>query len=94
MKSPSEITGDKETLVANGILVVDDDPLMCELIRDVLESAEIKSHTTSNSSATKSRYTLDDAKKATPYEGKSVKVPGTLDKASCAYPVDSTGPKG
>jgi two-component system chemotaxis response regulator CheY len=49
MKSPSEITGDKETLVANGILVVDDDPLMCELIRDVLESAEIKSHTTSNS---------------------------------------------
>jgi two-component system chemotaxis response regulator CheY len=49
MKPPSEITGDKETLVANGILVVDDDPLMCELIRDVLESAEIKSHTTSNS---------------------------------------------
>src|ERR1039457_3836089 len=32
--------------------------------------------------ATKSRYTLDDAKKATPYEGKSVKVTGTLDKAS------------
>ena len=33
-------------------------------------------------SATKSRYTLDDAKKARPYEGKSVKVTGTLDKAS------------
>jgi Protein of unknown function (DUF5818) len=32
--------------------------------------------------ATKSRYTLDDAKKATLYEGKSVKVTGTLDKAS------------
>lgn len=32
--------------------------------------------------ATKSRYTLDDAKKARPYEGKSVKVTGTLDKAS------------
>src|SRR6202795_5261770 len=33
-------------------------------------------------SATKSRYTLDDAKKAGPYEGKTVKVIGTLDKAS------------
>src|ERR1700687_748780 len=33
-------------------------------------------------SATKSRYRLDDAKKARPYEGKSVKVTGTLDKAS------------
>ena len=32
--------------------------------------------------ATKSSYTLDDAKKAKPYEGKSVKVTGTLDKAS------------
>jgi hypothetical protein len=32
--------------------------------------------------ATKSRYTLDDAKKARPYEGKSAKVTGTLDKAS------------
>jgi hypothetical protein len=32
--------------------------------------------------AAKSRYTLDDAKKARPYEGKSVKVTGTLDKAS------------
>jgi len=31
----------REALVANGILVVDDDPLICELIRDVLESAEI-----------------------------------------------------
>jgi two-component system chemotaxis response regulator CheY len=35
--------------VANGILVVDDDPLICELIRDVLESAEITSQTTSDS---------------------------------------------
>jgi two-component system chemotaxis response regulator CheY len=35
--------------VANGILVVDDDPLICELIRDALESAEIKSKTTSDS---------------------------------------------
>jgi hypothetical protein len=33
-------------------------------------------------SATKSRYRLDDAKKARPYEGKTVKVIGTLDKAS------------
>src|ERR1700693_3043819 len=33
-------------------------------------------------SATKTRYKLDDAKKARPYEGKSVKVTGTLDKAS------------
>jgi hypothetical protein len=32
--------------------------------------------------ATKSRYTLDDTKKARSYEGKSVKVTGTLDKAS------------
>jgi two-component system chemotaxis response regulator CheY len=49
MKSPNASTGNKETLVASGILVVDDDPLICELIRDVLESAEIKSHTTSDS---------------------------------------------
>jgi CheY-like chemotaxis protein len=49
MKSPNAGTGNKETLVANGILIVDDDPLICELIRDVLESAEIKSHTTSDS---------------------------------------------
>jgi two-component system chemotaxis response regulator CheY len=35
--------------VANGILVVDDDPLICELIGDVLESAEITSQTTSDS---------------------------------------------
>ena len=35
--------------MANGILVVDDDPLICELIRDVLESAEITSQTTSDS---------------------------------------------
>jgi hypothetical protein len=32
--------------------------------------------------ATKSRYMLDDTKKARPYAGKSVKVTGTLDKAS------------
>jgi two-component system chemotaxis response regulator CheY len=49
MKSPNASTGNRGTLLANGILVVDDDPLICELIRDVLESAEIKSHTTSDS---------------------------------------------
>jgi two-component system chemotaxis response regulator CheY len=49
MKSPNASTRNKETLVANGILVVDDDPLTCELIQDVLESAEIKSQTTSDS---------------------------------------------
>jgi CheY-like chemotaxis protein len=49
MKSSNAVTGNQETLVASGILVVDDDPLICELIRDVLESAEIKSHTTSDS---------------------------------------------
>jgi two-component system, chemotaxis family, chemotaxis protein CheY len=49
MKSPNASIGDEENLVTNGILVVDDDPLMCELIRDVLESAEIKCHTTSDS---------------------------------------------
>ena len=49
MKSPNPSGGNKETHVANGILVVDDDPLICELIRDVLESAEIKSQTTCDS---------------------------------------------
>jgi uncharacterized protein YdeI (BOF family) len=33
-------------------------------------------------SATKSRYTLDDVKKAGLHEGKNVKVTGTLDKDS------------
>lgn len=32
--------------------------------------------------ASKSRYTLDNPKKASPYEGKTVKVTGTLDMAS------------
>jgi hypothetical protein len=32
-----------------------------------------------NDSATKSQYTLDNAGKAKPYEGKKVKVTGTLD---------------
>ena len=49
MKSSNPRGGNKETHVANGILVVDDDPLICELIRDVLESAEIKSQTTCDS---------------------------------------------
>jgi CheY-like chemotaxis protein len=50
MKSPNVSGGNnKDIHVANGILVVDDDPLICELIRDVLESAEIKSRTTSDS---------------------------------------------
>lgn len=33
-------------------------------------------------SATKTRYTLDDSKKARPFEGKTVKVTGTLNVAS------------
>jgi Protein of unknown function (DUF5818) len=33
-------------------------------------------------SATKTRYTLDDPRKARPFEGKTVKVTGTLDTAS------------
>jgi hypothetical protein len=33
-------------------------------------------------SATKTRYTLDDPRKARPFEGKTVKVTGTLDVAS------------
>src|SRR5882762_10487815 len=49
MKSPNASGGHKEARVPNGILVVDDDPLICELIRDVLESAEIKSQTTCDS---------------------------------------------
>jgi Protein of unknown function (DUF5818) len=32
-------------------------------------------------SATKTKYTLDNPKKASPYEGKTVKVTGTLDTA-------------
>ena len=32
-------------------------------------------------SATKTRYTLDDPRKARPFEGKKVKVTGTLDIA-------------
>src|ERR1700730_1633860 len=50
MKSPNVGGGNnKEHHVTNRILVVDDDPLICELIRDILESAEIKSRTTSDS---------------------------------------------
>lgn len=33
-------------------------------------------------SATKTRYTLDDPRKARPFEGKTVKVTGTLEVAS------------
>jgi hypothetical protein len=33
-------------------------------------------------SATKTRYTLDNPKKASPYEGKTVKITGTLDTAA------------
>jgi len=39
----------KEAHLANGILVVDDDPLICELIQDVLETSEIRSRTTTDS---------------------------------------------
>jgi two-component system chemotaxis response regulator CheY len=50
MKPPNFSGGNnKEAPVANGILVVDDDPLNCELIQDILESAEIKSQTTTDS---------------------------------------------
>jgi len=49
MKSHNASTENKGAHLANGILVVDDDSLICELIRDVLESAEIKSRTTSDS---------------------------------------------
>jgi two-component system chemotaxis response regulator CheY len=50
MKPPNVSGGNyKNAHVASGVLVVDDDPLICELIRDVLESAEIKSRTTSDS---------------------------------------------
>jgi hypothetical protein len=40
-------------------------------------------------SATKSRYTLDDVKKAGLHEGKRVKVTGTLDKASNVIHVET-----
>src|ERR1700681_4802582 len=40
-------------------------------------------------SATKSRYRLDDAKKARSYEGKTEKVIGTLDKASNTIHVET-----
>ena len=39
--------------------------------------------------ATKSKYTLDDAKKASVFEGKTVKVTGTLDKARNLIHVDT-----
>ena len=39
--------------------------------------------------ATKSKYILDDAKKASFFEGKTVKVTGTLDKARNLIHVDT-----
>ncbi len=49
MKSSSTSSGNNdEVRVANGILVVDEDPLICEL-RDILESTEIKFRTSNNS---------------------------------------------
>jgi Protein of unknown function (DUF5818) len=39
--------------------------------------------------ATKSKYILDDAKKASVFEGKTVKVTGTLDKARNLIHVDT-----
>jgi hypothetical protein len=39
--------------------------------------------------ATKSKYILDDAKKANVFEGKTVKVTGTLDKARNLIHVDT-----
>jgi len=49
MKAPSVSPAHTGTSLPTRILVVDDEPLICELIRDVLESAEINSHTTSDS---------------------------------------------
>jgi hypothetical protein len=40
-------------------------------------------------SATKTRYTLDDPRKARPFEGMTVKVTGTLDMASNLIHVES-----
>jgi hypothetical protein len=39
-------------------------------------------HFVLSDSATKSRYTLDNAEKASPYEGKTVTVTGTIEIAS------------
>src|ERR1700694_88760 len=49
MKVPNANPENKQAHMGTRISVVDDEPLICELIRDVLESAEIKSHTTSDS---------------------------------------------
>ena len=40
-------------------------------------------------SATKSRFTLDDAEKASPYEGRTVTVTGTIETASNVIHVES-----
>ena len=40
-------------------------------------------------SATKSRFTLDDAEKASPYEGRTVTVTGTIEVASNLIHVES-----
>jgi hypothetical protein len=40
-------------------------------------------------SATKTRYMLDDPRKARPFEGKTVKVTGTLDVASNSIHVET-----
>ena len=40
-------------------------------------------------SATKSRYTLDNAKKTSPYEGMTVKITGTIEAASNLIHVES-----
>ena len=40
-------------------------------------------------SATKSRFTLDDAEKASPYEGRTVTVTGTIETATNVIHVES-----
>jgi Protein of unknown function (DUF5818) len=46
-------------------------------------------HFVLSDSATKSSYTLDNPEKASPYEGKRVKVTGTLDVASNVIHVET-----
>jgi DNA-binding response OmpR family regulator len=49
MKAPSISRTHKETSLPTRILVVDDEPLVGELIQEVLDSAEIKAHAISDS---------------------------------------------
>jgi hypothetical protein len=46
-------------------------------------------HFVLSDSATRSRYTLDDSEKATPYEGRRVTVTGTVEIASSLIHIES-----